>query len=182
MKQARAPNWPGFCLRRGTLLERIKSVPERSMPGKKFRFSLESVLSLRKHETEQARQALGTALTDRKNQEEAVQQAHLTMMEMAREVPATGTTHPASLRRFDTHRHAAQRRHEEACHRLAKLRASEAQARKAVRNRHGAEASLERLRDKEHAEHRQTQEGAAQAFLDEQATSRFHRRGIPATR
>ena len=142
------------------------------MAGKKFRFSLESVLKLRSHETERARQHLGRAVLERQQQEEHVRHMRHRLMTFS---GAVGLADPLTLQREAAFRQDAQHRYDQARSQLAMRRRDEGQAREELQKKHQAEESLQILREKEEALHRKAQQEAEDAFLDEQAISGFLR-------
>ncbi len=144
------------------------------MAGKKFRFSLESVLKLRRYETERARQHLGRAALDRQEQEERVQRRKQHLMRLVGAPP--GAADPESLRRQAAFRSDAQRHYDQARDELDARRHREGQAREHLRTKHSAEESLQILREQEAAQHKKAQDHAEDAFLDEQAIAGFIRK------
>ena len=144
------------------------------MAGKKFRFSLESVLKLRRYETERARQRLGRTALERQEQEEQVQHTQQRLMRLVG--AATGVVDPVSLRRQDAFRSDAQRHYDQACTELDARHLREGQARQHLQTKHGAEESLQILREKEAVHHKKEQDDAEGAFLDEQAIASFSRK------
>ena len=144
------------------------------MAGKKFRFSLESVLKLRRYETERARQRLGRTTLDRQQQEEQVQHTRQRLMRLGG--AATGVVDPVSLRRQDAFRSDAQPHYEQACTELDARHVREGQARQHLQTKHSAEESLQILREKEAVHHKKEQEDIEGAFLDEQAIAGFSRK------
>ena len=144
------------------------------MAGKKFRFSLESVLKLRRHETERARQHLGQASRARQDQEEHVR--HMRHRLMAFGGVAAGVIDPVALRRQAAFRQDAQHRYEQARSELVRRQQHEGEARQVLHEKHRAEESLEILREKEETHHKKEQQDAEGAFLDEQAISGFFRK------
>lgn len=145
------------------------------MSGKKFRFSLQSVLTLRTYEAEQARQTLGRAAHARRDQEARIEDLRQTAAERVPTRPASGRLDPRQLRRDAAFRRDAERALDAARRHLGVLAAREQQARDALRRRHTAEASLQTLHDREQATHRDEQHAAEIDFLDEQAITGFHR-------
>ncbi len=166
--------WRGFCLKHRDRVERFKLHKREGMAGKKFRFSLESVLKLRKHETERARQHLGRVARERQEQEEHVRHMRHRLMSFGGAV--TGVIDPVALQRQAAFRQDARHRYEQARTELATRQQREGQAREALRQKHGAEESLHILREKEEAVHKKAQQDAEGAFLDEQAISGFFRK------
>ena len=145
------------------------------MGGKKFRFPLQSVLTLRTYEAERARQTLGRAAHERHRQElhlEALQQRADALRADAR--PA-GRLDPLSLRRQAAFRRDAERACDAARRHLGVLEAREGDARDALRHRDTAEASIQTLHDRARAQHRHDQDAAELEFLDEQALMGFRR-------
>ena len=144
------------------------------MAGKKFRFSLESVLKLRRYETERARQHLGKAVLDRQEQEAQVWHSQQRLLGLT--ASATGVVDPESLRRQAAFRSDAQRHYDQACNELDACRQHEGQAREHLRTKHSAEESLHILQEKEAAHHKKEQDDAEGDFLDEQAITGFFRK------
>ena len=145
------------------------------MAGKKFRFSLESVLKLRKHETERARQHLGRAARARQEQEEHVRHMRHRLMTFSGAV-TVGVVDPVALQRQVAFRRDAQHRYDQARTELSLRQQHEGEARRELRQKHSAEESLHVLREKEEALHKKAQQEAEDAFLDEQAVSGFFRK------
>ncbi len=145
------------------------------MAGKKFRFSLESVLKLRKHETEHARQDLGRAARARQDQEEHVRHMRHRLMTFSGAV-TVGVVDPVALQRQVAFRQDAQRQYDQARTELALRQQREGEARRELQQKHSAEESLQVLREKEEVLHKKAQQDAEDAFLDEQAISGFHRK------
>ena len=143
------------------------------MAGKKFRFSLESVLKLRRHETERARQHLGRAVHERRQQEEHVRHMRHRLMTFAGVV---GLADPVSMQREAAFRQDAQHRYDQACGQLAARRQAEGLAREELQKTHRAEESLQILCEQEEAHHKKAQQEAEDAFLDEQAISGYLRK------
>ena len=148
--------------------------PQGRMAGKKFRFSLESVLTLRRYETERARQHLGQAVRDRQQQEEQVRHARQRLRALTGS--ATGVVDPESLRRHAAFRSDAQRRCDQAHAELDARRQHEGQARQHLQTKHSAQEALHILREKEAARHKKEQDDAENTFLDEQAITGFSRK------
>ena len=146
----------------------------RLMAGKKFRFSLESVLKLRRYETERARQHLGRAALDCQEQEEQVQHTRQRLMRFTE--AEMGVVDPESLRRQAAFRGDAQRHYDQAHAELGARRQREGQAREHLRAKHSAEESLQILREKEAAHHKKEQDDAEGDSLDEQAITGFVRK------
>lgn len=149
------------------------------MGGKKFRFSLQSVLTLRTYEAEQAAQTLQQAAHARRRQEARVAQLHHTATARTVVLPAQGRLDPRRLRREAAFQRDAERALDAARRHLDVLEARERQARDALRQRHTAEASLQTLHDHERARHHDDQQAAEIDFLDEQALTGFHRARRP---
>ena len=64
------------------------------MQGKKFRFSLASILRLRQHETERTKQDLAKKIQDRVQQEKEVSDAREVLAEIT---PAINTNQPVEI-------------------------------------------------------------------------------------
>ena len=150
------------------------------MPGKKFRFSLDSVLKVRRHETERARQELSQALNTTQQQENRVLEAKAHLASTAASSPASGAVDPMALRRHAAHRADAQRALDRDSKRLERLRMAEAKARAALVKKRQAEEALQTLHDQEQAQHLQEHHAAETAFLDEQAIiSHYRNQQVP---
>ena len=145
------------------------------MAGKKFRFSLESVLKLRRHETERARRHLGSAARARQDQEEHVRHMRHRLMTFTG-AATVGLVDSVALQRQGAFRQDAQHRYDQARTELAQRQQHEGQARRALREKHSAEESLQVLREKEQTLHKKAQQEAEDAFLDEQAIAGFFRK------
>ena len=144
------------------------------MGGKKFRFSLERVLSVRRHETECAREHLGTTSRERREQEEHVRHMQHRLAGCAS--APSGRIDPVALRRQEVFRQQAQHRLDAARAELDDRRGRERQARQELRRKHGAEESLQLMRDREAVRHRKARQEAEAAFLVEQAIAGFFRK------
>ena len=147
------------------------------MAGKKFRFSLESVLTLRRHETERARQHLGRAAHARQEQEAHVR--HMRHRLMTFSGTTAGLVDPVALRRQGAFRQDAQHRYDQARSELRTRHQHEKEARRHLRTKHTAEEGLQVLREKEETVHKKAQQQAEDAFLDEQALAGFFRKQAP---
>jgi len=166
--------WRGFCPVRTGRINRLKQGLYDRMKGKKFRFSLESVLKLRRYETERARQHFGQVVQARQEQEAVV----LRMAQRLIDLPESdrGPVDSATLQRHDAFRQDAQRQYDQACSELASCRQREGEARQRLRQKHGAEESMHRLHEREAIDHKKAQQDAEGAFLDEQAASGYFRK------
>ncbi|MEM6648161.1 MAG: hypothetical protein AAF730_18105 [Bacteroidota bacterium] len=146
------------------------------MSAKPFKFSLESVLKLRHHETEKARAALAAASGDRRTAQERLAEIHAEQAKLTTTPFRAGAG--AGVRRF-MQREAEQQRLAKAIQtaeaQVEAAREAERCARERVRAQHQLEEALIRLRDQE-AEAHQVQVLAAEAqFVDEQAITRYYR-------
>lgn len=145
------------------------------MSGKKFRFSLESVLELREHETEAARQSLAQAIRKRRQQEGQVEQINQRLTKLNREAPAPEQADLHTLRRYDAFRMDTRQLLDKAQRRLEALREQEQQARNEWTEKRQQEERFQTLRDQEEEEHREKMSDASRDFMDEQAVLRFNR-------
>lgn len=146
------------------------------MPGKKFQFSLQSVLTLREHDAERAHQRLARAIRRRREQEARLEHLRQRVRDMTARAPGEGTVAPMTLRAYEAHRMAAQRACEAARERLETLRAKEAEARATWIAKRQDEEALQTLHDEEKAAFVKEREEAETAFLDEQAVLSFSRK------
>lgn len=144
------------------------------MSGKKFHFSLSSVLKLRMHETECARQDLSSILRRREQYELVAEQVRAELDRIVRS-RATGAIGQHALLKHEAFRTQAQQRLEEVNRMIEHLKEREHDSRIRLIERKAAEEALNQLRADEEArfwkEHRSTET----KFLDEQAISSYHR-------
>lgn len=143
---------------------------------KRFKFSLASVLKLRRHETEQARQAFAQAAAAVQRQRERVGEARRRLDRLAEQAGTAGASDPSVLRQRDAFRQEAQHAYSEARRQLEALRDREAEARNRLLERQRAEETLQTLHDQQRAGFLEQQAKAEMNFLDEQALSGFHRK------
>src|SRR5690554_897437 len=108
------------------------------MSGKKFQFSLQSVLKLRSHEAERARLVLAEIRREIRNTQETIAAAeeHLTSIIHQR---AVGSTGQRSLSRLEAFRQEAHEQLEKARRDLDELRRREEDARIELLQKMGAE-------------------------------------------
>ncbi|MEZ4702887.1 MAG: hypothetical protein R2834_21320 [Rhodothermales bacterium] len=152
------------------------------MAGKKFRFSLSSVLQVRTHETERAKKALAAAIARRVAQEKKVDDAMQALDTLHRDAarsdrPVTAST----LRQTDGLRLDAQRRLKTEQQRLKHCLREEQQARRELVDRRSAEEALETLRDIEKHRFVQAENYADNKLLEEQALDAFRRKNASDT-
>lgn len=144
------------------------------MAGKKFRFSLDSVLRLREHETRQVREEMAAILRERYEQEALVEQARQRLDALVRAMP-TGALAQRTLRQYDLYRQEAQQAYAAARARLQHLDAREAETRAQLLEKRSAEETLRHLYEQEADQHRREEALAETSFLDEQAISSYYR-------
>lgn len=144
------------------------------MRGKKFEFSLASVLKLRMHETECARQELAGIILERERQEGAVEQAERYLRDVVAS-RSTGSTGQRALSRHEAYRREALDRLEAAKQKLNHLVKLEKEARLELIQRKGAEEALKQLRSEEEETFWKDFRMEEAKFLDEQAISSFQR-------
>ena len=145
------------------------------MIGKKFRFSLETVLKLRAHETECARQDLGAIREHIREQEERIEAAMANLDELSRR-KVTGSVGQKSLSRSDAYRREAQERLDEERRRLEHMKELEEDARLRLVEKKGAEEAIQRLREQEEEKYWKTYYSVETGILDEQAIAGYTRR------
>ena len=146
------------------------------MPGKPFRFSLQSVSDLREREAEQAEQQLAQALQRCARQEAAVQsaEAHLAAVVAGMEAACRRGLH--AVRQHEAFRRDARRAVQQAQRLLESHRRQVEQARRVLQLRKTAQETLVTLRDHEQVQHQAAHLSAEAAHLDEQALSIYLRR------
>ncbi|MEM1042271.1 MAG: flagellar export protein FliJ [Bacteroidota bacterium] len=148
------------------------------MAGKTFRFSLQSVLDLRRREVEEAEHALGRAVQERREREEHLAATRRKRAEAHAAMP-DGPIDPTVLRRRAGFLGDLRSAEAEAARRLDVVREQETEARCALTARRQPEEALRVLRDQEASAHRRAQAKAEADFLDEQASTRHRRRIRP---
>lgn len=146
------------------------------MAGRSFRFSLDSVLRLRKHETDLARRRLERAVAARDEAERLVAEAENILSDRVMNLIPPGSTGTTTMRRIATFREDARQKLEVARHQLAELIKMEEQARRLLIERQRDEEALDQLREAEKDEHDKTAQAAELAFIDEQALSGYIRK------
>jgi flagellar export protein FliJ len=145
------------------------------MSTRKFHFSLDSVLHVRRHETESARQDLLQTMQARETGEAEVNQARERLAELNSIGFAQGQIGPQSLQRLEAYRREAQCAYVTAVEEMEQLRHLESQARAQLLEKRHAQETLHTLYEQEAQEHRQVQAAAETAFFDEQAVISFNR-------
>lgn len=145
------------------------------MSGKKFRFSLQSVLDLREYKTEQARHALQAAVNERQQQEQAVERARQRLDELRTRAPDPGRIDCRTLRQYDAFCRHARQTLEAQREKLDALKQNEEEARTRWIQTRQAEESLQNLHDQEETQHRKDQSAAELDFIDEQSVMRYNR-------
>ena len=144
------------------------------MADKSFRFPLERVLSVRRHEVEAARRCLTCRIQDRRRQEARLAE----MRERLAALEATSREEPvglAVLQQNYAFRQEAWHAVEAARRTLEDLQRLEEEARQELLAKRQAEEALQTLADQARTQHRRKQEAAAASFLDEQALASFRR-------
>ena len=144
------------------------------MAGKKFRFSLESVLKLRKHETNVAREELAWLMQQKQLQIERVEAAQTRLHDFTRE-GLRGVFDSTALRQYDAFRNDALQCLDENRKKLQLITNKEEEARSTVMKKRSAQEALQRLYEKEESKHKKESETADIEFLDEQAITSYFR-------
>lgn len=145
------------------------------MVGKKFRFSLDTVLKLRAHETECARQDLGIVREQLREQEERLERAKADLGELSGK-KVFGSVGQRSLSRSDAFRREAQERLDEERRRLKHLKELEEDARLRLVEKKGAEEAIQGLREQEEEKYWKSYYSTETGILDEQAIAGYTRR------
>ncbi|NNF58192.1 MAG: flagellar export protein FliJ [Rhodothermaceae bacterium] len=145
------------------------------MAGKKFRFSLDHLLRLRRHQAEQAEQALAGAIRTRHDHEARLEAAEDMVQTLAAEAPTPGTGTPADFRRFAATQQEAFRARTQARAALEVAQREESDARRALVKARQPEEALHTLQTREQAAHHQGQQRAETAILDDQANAAYCR-------
>ena len=142
---------------------------------KRFEFSLQQVLELRRHERVEAERELARIQKKIRHLEKTARQIRDRLDQSLQEgVPERAS--PREFRRRTAHRQSVQADFREVAERIEALREKEANARAELVDRRKAEESLEELKEQEKEAHAQRAEEAHQKLMDEQALTRFARR------
>lgn len=144
------------------------------MSGKKFRFSLDSVLKLRSHEAECARQDLAEIRQDIQQQEQRLEVAE-EALRTAVEARKTGSTGQRSLARTEAFRQAAHERVQVERRKLDQLREREEEALLVLMKRKSAEETIRHLEEQERISYWKDFRSAESEQLDEQAITGYQR-------
>ncbi|GIV59772.1 flagellar FliJ family protein [Rhodocaloribacter litoris] len=139
------------------------------MAGKKFQFSLQSVLKLRRHESDTARQALARTMEARKTQEERLAEIEARLHEAAERELQARRTAPQDFRRLAAYRLELQQARDRERRSLEQKRLEEERARHRLLARRRAEETLQTLHDEQKMQHEQALQRAETDLLDEQA-------------
>jgi flagellar FliJ protein len=145
------------------------------MPGKKFRFSLQKVLELRRHEAERARQSLADAERELEQKENKLKQAREHLARCQRTVQEGDALRPAQLRQAGAFREDARQSVADAQAAVEECRQRVEKARAELQEARQAKESFEELRDQEKEQYDREQAKAEIAFFDEQAVLRHAR-------
>ncbi|MEX0746381.1 MAG: flagellar FliJ family protein [Rhodothermales bacterium] len=133
------------------------------------------MLRLRAHETECARQDLGTIREQLREQETRIEMALAYLDELSLK-KVSGSVGQRSLSRSDAFRREAQERLDEERRRLAHLKELEEDARLRLVEKKGAEEAIHRLREQEEERYWKTYNSVETGILDEQAIAGYTRR------
>jgi flagellar FliJ protein len=145
------------------------------MSGKKFRFSLDSVLTVRRHAAAKAEQAVAAALQARRAEEARLAEAEERLTRL--DAPAPGAAlAPADFQRLAGHRHDAMQARAAVRRTLDAARRRESAAHRALTDARRPEEALTTLRDGEWDAFRLAALRAEDAAIDEFATAAHARR------
>ncbi len=148
------------------------------MSRKKFRFTLASILKLRKHETEQKKQDLAKKLKDRKSQEKEVSEAREHLANISNKVQKKQALTVKTLKRQEAFHHEARNALQKANERLDNLIVEEQQTRADLIQKKSAEEALQSLHDQEKANHIRGIESAEDKQIEEQALENYRRKQL----
>ena len=144
------------------------------MPGKKFRFSLASILRLRQHETQRTQHDLAKKMQDRRAQEAQVEEAREHLAELAPGVN-NQTVKVSDLLRSEALKEDARHLLKKASEQLEDLISREEHTRKDLIQKRSAEEALQTLHDQEKTRHIRDIESAENKQLEEQALDKYRR-------
>lgn len=145
------------------------------MPGKKFRFSLQKVLELRRHQTKRAHQALVEAEQELKVKEAQLKEAREHLAQCRRAAVEAEGLRPAELRQAEIFRQQVRQDVKQAREAVEACQGRVKEARAELKEWRQAEEALEELHDREKEQHAEEQAKAETAFFDEQAVLRHSR-------
>ena len=148
------------------------------MSRKKFRFTLASILKLRKHETEQKKQDLAKKLKDRKTQEQEVSEARKNLAHISSKVQKKQALTVKFLKRQEAYHYEARNALQKASERLDDLILEEQQTRADLIQKKSAEEALQSLHDQEKANHIRGIESAEDKQIEEQALENYRRKQL----
>lgn len=146
-----------------------------NMDGKKFRFSLQKVLELRRHQTKLARHRLAEARRDLELKETQLRQAREYLGKCQQTASDAKDLRPAELRQDEAYRRDARKALKEASEAVDECRERVERAREDLRECQKEEEALEKLRDEKKEDHDEEQAKATAEFFDEQAAIRHAR-------
>ena len=146
------------------------------MSGKSFHFSLDSVLRLRKHETEMVRRQLQEAAAALRRAEQLASEAEGVLSARIKADLPAAEGGVASMQRLAGFREDARRKLNQARRKIQDLSVREEETRRELVMRRQEEETLQQLYETEKAAFIKTQEDAEMAFLDEQAVTNYNRR------
>ncbi|MFK7846923.1 MAG: hypothetical protein AB8G77_16600 [Rhodothermales bacterium] len=148
------------------------------MSRKKFRFTLASILNLRKHETEKKKQDLAKKLKDRKSQEKEVSEARKHLADISNKVEKKQALTVKFLKRQEAFHFEARNALLKANERLDDLIIEEQQTRADLIQKKSAEEALQSLHDQEKANHIRGIESAEDKQIEEQALENYRRKQL----
>lgn len=148
------------------------------MSGKKFRFSLASILKLRQHQTEQKKQDLAKKMQDRKSQEREVTEAKELLADLSNKVDEKKSFTVKFLKRREAFQDEARIALLKANERLEDLIQEEQQTRADLIEKKSAEEAIQSLHDQEKANHLRGIEDAENKQIEEQALENYRRKQL----
>ncbi len=148
------------------------------MSGKKFQFSLASILKLRQHETEQKKQDLAKKMQDRRSQEKEVSNAREHLADISSDIQEKQALTVKSLKRRQAFQDQARETLQKANERLENLIQQEQQTRADLIQKKSAEEALQSLHDQEKANHIRGLETAENKQIEEQALESYRRKKL----
>ncbi len=148
------------------------------MSGKKFQFSLASILKLRQHETEQKKQDLAKKMQDRRSQEKEVSNAREHLAVISSDIQEKQALTVKSLKRRQAFQDQARETLQKANERLENLIQQEQQTRADLIQKKSAEEALQSLHDQEKANHIRGLETAENKQIEEQALESYRRKKL----
>ena len=148
------------------------------MQGKKFRFSLASILRLRQHETECSKLDLAKKIQERQQQEQQVSVARDVLADLSPAIQTNQSVEIGMFRRMEAHKEDARQNLHKAQERLRNLEVEEQKTREDLLKKRSAEEALQTLHDREKDSHLRELATVEDKIIEEQALGNYRRQKL----